>query len=257
MMRWLPWLVGAGCARPPANQPARDVEVAPASAPVTSTPAVVQPARELPYARSALPIGPHTIAAVVNGAIAQLAVPPDGGYVVTLDSSGGVLLWPTLDGKREPVVVATRIGAQVATVRDGDAIAIAEVDKIGQLELVRLTGSGKQLSHDDIAVPRPIVQLVAAAGRLLALRDDQLVAAFDTSGALAGEIEVPAGERVARLVARGDRVVGVTTARKGKHTARALEIAGTLAWAAPSKRFACADKVFVLLFVVFCFVVLF
>src|SRR3569832_581426 len=225
MMRWLPWLVvagWAGCARPPANQPARDVEVAPAPSPVTSAPAVVQPARELPYARSALPIGPHTIAAVVNGAIAQLSVPPDGGYAVSLASRGGELLWPTLDGMREPVVVATRIGAQVATVRAGDAIAIAVVDKIGQLELVRLTGSGKQLSRDDLAVPRPVVQLVAAAGRLLALRDDQIVAAFDPNGALAGEIEVPAGERIAQLVARGDRVVGVTTARKGKHAARAL-----------------------------------
>ena len=233
MKRWLPWLAIAGCARPPASEPAHELVVA---APVATPPAVVQP--ELPYARSTLPLAPHAIAAVVNGTIAQLAVPRDGGYVVTLDSNGGVLLWPSLDGKREPVVIATRIGAQVATLRDGDAIAIAVVDKIGQLELVRVTAGGVEVAHDDIAVPRPIVQLVATSDRLLALRDDQVVAALDAKGALVAEVEAPPGERIAQLVARGDHVVGISVARKGKHTARALLEA---AWAPASKRFACDD----------------
>ncbi|MEP6863239.1 MAG: hypothetical protein ABJE66_21620 [Deltaproteobacteria bacterium] len=244
MKRWLPWLVLAACARPP-SEPARPARVA-GGAPVVGAPVaeprVVAPAADLPYALSPLPIAPHTIAAIVDGSIAELAVPADGRYAVTLDTSGGVLLWPTLDGKREPVVVATRIGAQVATLRDGDAIVIAVVDKLGQLELVRVTADGTQVAHEDLAVPRPIVQLVATSQRLVALRDDQMVAAFDARGALAGELETARGERIAQLLARNEHVVAVSAARRGKHTARALDLgAASLAWAPPSKRFESDD----------------
>ena len=236
MKRWLPWLVLAGCARPP-TEPPRDVAAPSVGAPVAERPA----APDLPYARTALPAAPHTIEAIVDGSIAQIAVPTDGSYAVTLDTSGGVLLWPTLDGKHEPVVVPARIAAQVATLRDGDAIAIGVIDKIGQLELVRLTADGTPISRDDIAVPRPIVQLVATSQQLFALRDDQVLAAFAPSGVLAGELESPPGERIGTLVTRGDHVIAASAARRGKRTARALVTDGALAWAAPSKRFKCDD----------------
>jgi hypothetical protein len=243
MKRWLPWLVLAACARPPEDEPTRSHDLT-AGAPVVGAP-VAEPASpapaDVPYLRSPLRLAPHTIAAVVDGTIAELAVPSDGGYAVSLDTNGGVLLWPTLDGKREPIVVPARIGAQIATVRDGEAIAIAVIDKIGQLELVRLTADGNPIAHDDIAVVRPIVQLVATGRQLLALRDDQVLAAFDAKGVLAAELEAPSGERIAQLVTRGDRVVGVSPARRGKHTARALVTDGALAWGAPSKRFECDD----------------
>jgi len=246
MKRWLPWLVLAACARPPACEPAGgplggDEEPVAARGAVAASieaPPAAPPPPEAPYAISQLPLAPHTIAAVVDGGIADLAVPADGSYAVTLDTSGGVLLWPALDGTREPVVVPARIGTRIATLRDGDAIAVAVVDKLGQLELVRVTGDGAPIAHDDIAVPRPVVELVATSQRLIALRDDQALAAFDAEGALAGELEAARGERIARLVTRNDHVVAVSAARRGKRTARALELGVTLAWAAPSKRFA-------------------
>lgn len=202
---------------------------APVAKPPVETP-------DVPYARSPLPVEPHTIAATVDGGIVELAVPGDGGYAVTLDSSGAVLLWPTLDGKREPVVVATRIGAHVATLHDGDAIAIAVVDKLGQLELLRVTAEGKEIAHDDIAVPRPIVQLVATSQRLIALRDDQIVAAFDAKGTLAGELEAARGERIGELLSRNEHVIAISAARRGKHTARSLDLRA-LAWEPATKPF--------------------
>ncbi|HET9990818.1 MAG TPA: hypothetical protein VFQ65_19945, partial [Kofleriaceae bacterium] len=219
MKRWLPWLVLAGCARPPAGEGTGgfggdDEPVAARAAVVAATeaPPPAPPPPEAAYAISQLPLAPHTIAAVVDGGIADLAAPADGDYAVTLDTSGGVLLWPALDGTREPVVVPARIGTHIATLRDGDTIAIAVVDKLGQLELVRVTGDGVSIARDDIAVPRPVVELVATTQRLFALRDDQVVAAFDAKGALAGELEAARGERIARLLSRNDHVLAVSTA---------------------------------------------
>jgi hypothetical protein len=138
--------------------------------------------------------------------------------------------------------VTTRIGAHVATLRDGDAVAIAVVDKLGQLALVRVTAEGRQIAHEDIAVPRPIVQLVATSHRIVALRDDQMVAAFDAKGALVGELEAVRGERIAQLVVRADHVVEVSASRRGKRTARALDLtAASLAWAPASKKFESDD----------------
>jgi hypothetical protein len=252
MKRWLPWIALAACARPPREPPSPDRVGSPvAGAPVAGArvvgapvaePQGGSPAPELPYALSPLPLAPHSIAAIVDGSIAELAVPVDGRYAVTLDTSGGVLLWPTLDGKREPVVVVARIGVHVATLRDGDAIVVAVIDKLGQLELVRVSAGGKPIARDDIAVPRPIVQLVTTSQRLVALRDDQWVAAFDAKGALSGELETARGERIAQLVVRNDHVVAVTASRRGRHTARALDLeAAPLAWKPPSKRFESDD----------------
>lgn len=221
MSRWLPWLALAACGTAP-------VEVAPiagrveVATPVDAAVVVAEPARIEPR-----------ITATSAGEM-KIAAPPDGGYAATLDSNGGVRLWPTLDGKHEPVVVRARQAKQIATVRDGDAIAIALVDPIGQVELVRLAGDGQPIDRRVLEVPRPVVELVATGRGFVVRRDDQLLDAIDPDGAVRDIAPAP-GTRIERLLVAGDRVLALHESRGKTQRGRWLEADAT--WGALTPKF--------------------
>ncbi|MEO8549699.1 MAG: hypothetical protein ABI678_06990 [Kofleriaceae bacterium] len=231
MTRWLPWLVLAACGTPGAVAVAGD-ERSPAAPP----PPIDAPAPRYPVA--ALSLAPEDLitASPIGGA--TMAAPADGGYVVMADSTGGVRLWSALDGTREPVVVRTRGAKQIATTRDGEAISIAVVDTLGQLELVRVTTEGRAIERLAIETTRPVIELVATSRGFVVLRDDQQLALFDPRGGRRGELEPAPGERIAKLVASGDHVLAVMTARGAKRMARWID---DLAWGARSARFECDE----------------
>src|SRR4051812_25908816 len=90
-------------------------------------------------------------------AIRALAVTDDGQVAVTADVSGSVRLWPSLDGKRQPVIVTAGAPVALAIEHDGDDLAIAGVDAAGTLELIRLTVGGEAISRVTLELDRPVV----------------------------------------------------------------------------------------------------
>src|SRR5450631_100572 len=133
MLRWLP-LAFVACATPPVvvveegNDPP-----APASPVVETHVAPISTARPPP---------PKT--GMASGFISVVTGPEDASFVVTSDTGGGLRLWPTLDGSREPLIVPTlRRVRFVDAMHDGDGIAIAALDSLGQLEILRITRDGQ------------------------------------------------------------------------------------------------------------------
>src|SRR5262249_3655077 len=91
-----------------------------------------------------VPATPHPVTWPVRRArIALIGAPEDGSFAVTSDVPGGVRLWPSLDGKREPVIVTARLPTALAVARDGGEIAIADLDVAGGLEIVRTSPEGE------------------------------------------------------------------------------------------------------------------
>ena len=163
-MRWLCVVALVGCAAPESAAPTRGSAASgPVSVPGDAGVAVAPGDAVVPLtwtisATSVLTPAPATGAVVASnhgGAISMLAVSEDGNVATTSDGRS-VRLWPSLDGKREPVVVAMRSPMMLAVVRDGDAVVIAGVDAIGQLELVRTSGEGAPLARLEISSARSL-----------------------------------------------------------------------------------------------------
>jgi hypothetical protein len=229
MLRWLP-LAFVACATPPVVVAEDRTPEPPPPRPAVAPP--VTPVRTPPPPKT----GP------ASGFISIVTGPEDASFVVTSDTGGGLRLWPTLDGAREPLVIPTlrRVGF-VDAMRDGDGIAIAALDSLGQLEILRITRDGQVLSDVDIELARPVIGLGATAHGFIVLRDDQRIAAFDPHGIARGEVDPDPGVRIHRFVQRSGHVLaifeGTTTRRRG----RMLELDERgLAWGARTATLAVA-----------------
>lgn len=136
-----------------------------------------------------------------------LAVIDDGSLAVSVDLDGGVRLWPTLDGKHEPVVVVMNRPTTLAVTRDGSDVAIVGLDGAGSLEVVRTRPSGEALLRSQLVIERPVVGMLATTAGLVALLDDQTLALFDLRGVRTGTLVPAPGHRIAGLVTRRNRVL--------------------------------------------------
>ncbi len=171
--------------------------------------------------------------------LTTLAAPSDGAYVVTVDSAGALRLWPALDGSRRPVILTAHAPVAIATVADAGAIAIALVDGLGQLELVRTSRVGVVLARTRLERDRPVTQLVATARGFIALQDDQQLVAFDVHGDVIATLLPDRGDHIVNLVARGEHVLAILDSRSfAKQRGRLLALGTTLTWAARTAPFA-------------------
>jgi hypothetical protein len=171
---------------------------APPTPPRSPAPTIAGPTRtELVVDRT-----PAKRVAAISGTIELLAVTDDGRTAITADVSGSVRLWPTLDGKREPLVVTLPAPSMLAIARHDDAFAIASVDAIGQLQLVHATDTAEVTRRLDVGLARPVVALYATPAAFLALRDDRVVTLLDLDGAIRGELAAEPGEYLASVAVR-------------------------------------------------------
>jgi hypothetical protein len=148
----------------------------------------------------------------VSDAIDLLAVTADGGAAVTVDIKRSARLWPTLDGKREPLVISLPAPSMLAITREGDAFAIASVDTIGQLQIATLTNTAEVTRRVDVGLARPIVALHASASGFVALRDDRVVSILDSAGVVRAELATDPGAYVASIAVQGDRALAFVEA---------------------------------------------
>lgn len=167
--------------------------------------------------------------------IEQVAVTDQGDAALTADSDGAVRLWPSFDGKHEPVVIAATPVSQLAIARLGDGFLIALLDRAGGIVLRRHRRDGMPI--DQVALPpEPGFDQVGLVGTtVLALGRDQRITRYDATGRETGSIAAPPAEEILELAVRGERAVAAIARRGQTHadTVRAIAASGPLAWGAP------------------------
>jgi hypothetical protein len=188
-----------------------------------------------PPAPAVKPLGP--ISGAHGGAINAIAVTSDGTAAVTADLTGGVRLWPTLDGTREPIVVKAPAPAALAMAREGASFAIVVTDAANQAELIRVDAKGNVRSRHRLG---EALQIEAVGEALLALRVDHVIEHIAFDGTLLGRLPADAGTQIQTLAVIGDAASAIV--RSEKHTrAIAIDLA-THTWGAKSAELAIDDS---------------
>lgn len=170
------------------------------------------------------------VAAGHDRPILTFAATDDGAVAVSVDDRGGMRLWPSLDGKHEPVMVRSQTAVdQLAIARDGDDVVIAAAEPLGQLEVIRTTGRGEPIAHTRVDLARTIVALRAVPSGFVGLRDDQVLVALDLHGVPRGNLTANPGERIAAITGRRGKLLAFVQIERRVH-ARWIELADKLAW---------------------------
>ncbi|HEY0251866.1 MAG TPA: hypothetical protein VGC41_10085, partial [Kofleriaceae bacterium] len=145
----------------------------------------------------------HVPNGVPHGAgITAVAVTEQGDAAVSVDSIGGLRLWPSLDGKHEPVPVHAASVVEVAITHRKDELLVGLLDQAGMVMLVRFSPNGAERSRISLPGDVEIDQLVAAEGTILVRREDQVIERYDAGGKLLGRIGAQPGIALESLTAR-------------------------------------------------------
>jgi len=163
---------------------------------------------------------PIDILAIADGAKAAL----------TGDELGGMRLWPTLDGSREPRVVDLPRAKRLAIGAHGDGFVAALVDEVGGLVVTAFDAEGRKQSHATLGVDPPFVGVAMTPSGALAWRSDQTIVLVDPKLGVTSKLVAEPGSRVISLAVSGERVITIVDA--GKRRARWLTVAPKLAWGA-------------------------
>ena len=143
------------------------------------------------------PVGvPH------GGQITHLAVTEAGDAAVTVDNLGDLRLWPTLDGKHEPIPFTVNGADTLAIAHAGDELLVGVVDQAGAGHLVRFSRTGVQ--HAKLQLPGDVAidQIVAIDRGVLVARVDQSIERYDATGVLRGRITADASTTFGALAVR-------------------------------------------------------
>ncbi|HUS32170.1 MAG TPA: hypothetical protein VMZ53_26905 [Kofleriaceae bacterium] len=211
------------CSAPPTPHPAKT----PAK-PLPPQP----PAEQLPGAPVATahklrdaPEAPH------GGFILQIVTSLDGAAAVSVDELGGVRLWPTLDGTREPRVIELPQAKQLALARGpNDGFQIIALDEVGGLYFAKLDNQARTLSHATLPPEPAFAGIAMTELGLLAWRVDQTIVLLDADGATKARIATKPKERVVAIAAANKRAIAITEIEDGSRSVRWLDIDPKLAW---------------------------
>jgi hypothetical protein len=160
-----------------------------------------------------------------GGEITLLAVTADGRAAVTADVTGGMRLWPTLDGTREPIVISAQIATALAIAHDGGGFVIAVTDAADHVVLIGVDNKGYVRSRRQLGAAQ---QVEIIGDSVLALRADQIIDQIAFDGTLRAQLPAESGTRVESLVTGGAHVIAILTDEKDRR-ARRIETA-PLAW---------------------------
>ncbi|MEO8843511.1 MAG: hypothetical protein ABI591_19430 [Kofleriaceae bacterium] len=139
--------------------------------------------------QAAVPVPEKAIAGVPHGGqITHVAVTERADAAVTVDNLGGLRLWPSLDGKREPVPFTINGADALAITHAGDELLVGVVDQAGAGQLVRFSRGGVQRGKIQLPGDVAIEQIAAIEGGMLVVRSDQTIERYDASGRSRGRI---------------------------------------------------------------------
>lgn len=143
-----------------------------------------------------------------GGAISVIALTADGKAAITADTTGGLRLWPTLDGTREPIVLHAGAPAALAIGREGQGFAIAVTDAADHVELVRVDNVGHVRGRQALGEAK---QIEIASDHVLALRADQVIDQIAFDGVLRAQLPAEMGTRVESLLVNGAHVAALVS----------------------------------------------
>jgi len=145
-----------------------------------------------------------------SSSIEIVAVTDEGDAALTQDVRGGTRLWPTLDGTREPVVIAMSFASALSIGRIHGGFVLTALDESGGLEIVSVDGDGRVLNRTSIG-PDPAFEKVVIEGeRVLALRADQLIVVYNPAGTMLQKIAPPPDHYIRTIATRGGHTVALT-----------------------------------------------
>jgi hypothetical protein len=142
-------------------------------------------------------------------AIVALAVTADGTAVASADRLGGIRLWTTLDGSREPVVIAGTAPRALTIERDGDGFALGTLDAAGGVHVIRTSAVGAVRARVTVG-ERPALEIASTREGLLILRADQTVELVDAAGAVRARLAPDPGTHIDSILVRGGRALALT-----------------------------------------------
>ena len=233
MTRALALLLAAAC-----GTPARPVKP-PRPVPVDAAVAIDAAAIGAPVVHTS-PERPM-IEAPHGGAITILAVTSDGKAAITCDDLGGIRLWPTLDGTREPRVVDLQAPRELAIGRHGDGFAVALLDSVGGLVIATLDADGRTLQHVSVAGDPAFVGVAMTERGPIAWRTDQAIVQLALDGLTSSKLVPEPSQRFASVAVSfgpgGEHVIAVIDAVDGngatlKTRARWIQLGSALTWGA-------------------------
>ena len=149
-----------------------------------------------------------------TASIEGVALAKDGRSALTRDTGGGVRLWPTLDGTKEPVPLPAHgvSHMSVATTRDGKGWTVALVESSGQGIILGVDKEGKSTELASLPPHDPMYEAHVLAGgdRIITLHRDSSIRMLDRSGRLIGRFQRRKfAPRQLRVSADGRRVVAI------------------------------------------------
>jgi PQQ-like domain len=186
-------------------------------------------------APDAPPEAPRPVKHAPHGAaIALVAVTETGDAAITADTQHDLRLWPSLDGKHEPVVVRGASPRQLAIARHATGFVVALLDQAGGAEVLDLDREGGLRTRSHLPADPAFVQLVALPTGVLARRSDHTVVLVDLAGHPRGEVTALPAEQIVTLATRRGAVLAGIGDRDGTDISRLrwLEAGAALAWGA-------------------------
>jgi hypothetical protein len=196
----------------------------------SSLPAPTRPPLDTAEAPVAKSVAPRpAVTAPHGGVIVQLAIAPNGAAALSCDERGGIRLWPTLDGSREPVIVDLPHPKALALGAGGDAFTVYMLDDVRALLIVQLAPDGVMRTRALVPGDAPFVSIAMTERGLLALRSDQTIALYGLDGAQLGRIGGVSGEQVVAIAAAGLHAAAIVN-ESGAPGLRSIELGSELAW---------------------------
>jgi hypothetical protein len=199
--------------------------VAPVVQPVVAS--APPPAPPAPIVRSDAAAG--GIEAPHAGPIVLVAVTPDGTAALTADASGGVRLWPALDGSQEPRVVAVPEPHALAIGPRAGGYTAAVLDAAGGLYLASIDGQGTSRTHVSLPADPRFLGVAMSSHGLVAWRADQTIVLLDGDGVTRAQLATKPGERIVTIAVTGDDIAALLD-RGGTRGVRGLSLDAHPAW---------------------------
>ena len=180
------------------------------------------PIVDAPRLRAGIPHG---------GEIRAVAATERGDAAISVDVLGGVRLWPSLDGRRLPLVIPASAPAELALARAGDELLAAILDEAGGVTLSRVGPDGELRGRVQLPGGDAYVHVVAIDGGMLAVRRDETIERYDARGVRRGRIAADPGERLGAVAVRRGRAIALVETAPGEaRAARWIALDGGLAW---------------------------
>lgn len=164
-----------------------------------------------------------------GGVIRRLAVTADGTAALTEDGLGGLRLWPTLDGTREPRLVDLPPTRGLALATDPRGFVAAVLDHVGGLVIQVIDRDGIALQRASLRADPAHLGIEMTSRGVLAWRADQMIVRFAIDGSLTAQLPLEAGQRIVSVAVAGERAVAVI-ATDTTQRARWLVLGEALSW---------------------------